>query len=140
MPALVDQQIHRVVGEVKIGAELLYLPSNLRIGNKVESQVHDIGSELERLRSLAQLIASLLQIFAQKLGLTFPIAFELNAEKISRATGGFYDQDKKYLQPTNIIVRPDKTVEIAAYSSGAVGRFAAKDVLSVVKYYKSQLK
>ncbi len=77
---------------------------------------------------------------AQKLGLTFPIACGLDAEMVARATGGFYDQDKKYLQPTNIIVRPDKTVEIAAYSSGAVGRFAAKDVLSVVKYYKSQLK
>lgn len=77
---------------------------------------------------------------AQKLGLTFPIACGLDAKMVSRVTGGFYDRDKKYLQPTNLIIRPDKTVEIAAYSTGAVGRFAAKDVLSVVKYYKSQMK
>lgn len=77
---------------------------------------------------------------AQKLELTFPIACGLDAEMVSRVTGGFYDRDQKYLQPANFIIRPDKTVEIAAYSSGALGRFAAKDVLSIVKYYKSQLK
>jgi hypothetical protein len=55
-------------------------------------------------------------------------------------TGGFYEKEKKYLQPTGIIVRPDKIVEMAMYSTGAVGRFVAQDVLGVVKYYKSQLK
>ena len=77
---------------------------------------------------------------AHKIGLTFPIACGLDVEMVSRLIGSFYDEDKKYLQPTNIIVRPDKTVEIAAYSTGATGRFVAKDVLSLVKYYKSQMK
>jgi peroxiredoxin len=80
------------------------------------------------------------EALADKLGLTFPIACGMNAEKVSRLTGGFYDKEKKYLQPTNIIVRPDKTVEIASYSTGAMGRFVARDVLGVIKYYKSQKK
>jgi len=77
---------------------------------------------------------------ADKLSITYPIACGLDAETVSRLTGAFYEKDKKYLQPTGIIIRPDKTVEIAVYSNGAVGRFVAKDVLEVVKYYKSQLK
>ena len=80
------------------------------------------------------------RVLADELGITFPIACGLDAETISRLTGSFYEKDKNFLQPTNIVVRPDKTVEIAAYSTGAVGRFVAKDVLEVVKYYKSQLK
>ena len=75
-----------------------------------------------------------------RLGITYPIAYGLDAETIARLTGGFYEMEKNFLQPINIVVRPDKTVEIAAYSTGAVGRFVAGDVLSVVKYYKSQLK
>ena len=58
---------------------------------------------------------------------------------IATLTGGFYEKSENYLHPTGIIVRPDKTVEIAAYSTGAVGRFIAQDVLNAVKYYKSQL-
>ena len=77
---------------------------------------------------------------SDKLDITYPIAFGLDAETISRLTGGFYDREKRYLQPTGIIVRPDKSVEMAVYSTGAVGRFVAQDVLSAVKYYKSQLK
>jgi len=75
---------------------------------------------------------------ADKLGLTYPIACGMDAEAVSRLTGAFFEKDKKYLQPTNVAVRPDKTVEIAAYSTGAVGRFVAKDVIGVLKYYKSQ--
>ena len=77
---------------------------------------------------------------SDRLGITYPIAYGLDAETVSRLTGGFYEKEKKYLQPTGIIVRPDKNVEMAVYSTGAVGRFVAQDVLSAVKYYKSQLK
>ena len=75
---------------------------------------------------------------SDELGITYPIAYGLGAEDISRLTGSFYEKEKRFLQPTGIIVRPDKTVEIAVYSTGAVGRFVAKDVLTAVKYYKSQ--
>jgi peroxiredoxin len=72
-----------------------------------------------------------------KLGLTYPVAYGMDAITISRLTGSFYEEEKKFIQPTGIVIRPDKTVEIAVYSTGAVGRFVAQDVLGVVKYYKS---
>ena len=45
---------------------------------------------------------------ADKLGVSYPIAYGLEAEAISRLTGSFYEKEKRYLQPTGIIVRPDK--------------------------------
>ncbi len=75
--------------------------------------------------------------FMNKLGLTFPVAYDMDAIETARITGAFYEQEKKYLHPTNYIIRPDKTIELAVYSSGAVGRLVAPDALALIKYYKS---
>ena len=77
---------------------------------------------------------------AEKSGVTFPVAYGMNAEEISRATGAFYDQEKKFLHAAGFIIRPDNTIEVACYSTGPVGRFVAQDVLGLVKFYKSQKK
>lgn len=78
--------------------------------------------------------------FADKLEVTFPIACNLDGVAVSAMTGAFYEKDRKYIQPTGFILRPDKTIEVAAYSTGPVGRFVARDVLNLIKYYKSQSK
>ena len=78
------------------------------------------------------------QVFIDKLGISFPVAVSMKAEVISELTGAFYEKERKYLQPTSFIIRPDKTIEIAVYSTGAVGRFAAKDILALIKYLKSR--
>ncbi len=77
---------------------------------------------------------------AKKLGITFPMAYGMDAEAASKILGAFYEKEKKFIQPTGFIVRPNKTVEVAVYSSGPVGRFVAKDVLSLIKFYKSRQK
>lgn len=73
-----------------------------------------------------------------KLGITFPVAFGMDAEEVSELTGAYYEKDRKFLHATNFLVRPDHTVEVACYSSGPIGRFATKDVLGLVKFYKSR--
>ena len=73
-----------------------------------------------------------------KLGITFPVAFGMDAEAVSRLTGAYYEKDKKFLHATGFLVRPDHTVEVVCYSSGPIGRFAARDVLDLVKFYKSR--
>ena len=75
--------------------------------------------------------------FADKLGLTFPVAWGMDAVDVSRLTGAFYNKEKGYVHPANFLVRPDKTVEAASYSTGPVGRFVAGNILDLVKYYKS---
>ena len=74
--------------------------------------------------------------FIKKLDITFPVVFGMDAKHVSEITGAFYEESKRFLQPTGYIIRPDKTIEVAVYSSGPVGRFVAQDVLGLIKFYK----
>jgi peroxiredoxin len=76
----------------------------------------------------------------EKLGVTYPVAYGINAEEASRLTGAFYEEERKFIHATSFIIRPDNTVEVAVYSTGPIGRFVAKDVLGLVKFYKSKAK
>ncbi|MBI5604391.1 MAG: hypothetical protein HY879_13675 [Deltaproteobacteria bacterium] len=74
----------------------------------------------------------------QKLGITYPVGYELDAEEISKITGAYYDSGKKLLQAAGFVIRPDNTVAVACYSTGPIGRLVAKDVLNLVRFYKSK--
>ncbi len=70
-------------------------------------------------------------------GITYPIGYGLVAEEISRITGAYYEREKKYLHATGFLLHPDKTILVACYSTGPIGRFVAKDVLKLARFYKS---
>ena len=74
----------------------------------------------------------------EELRITYPIAYAMNAEEIAKNTGAFYEEKKKFLHATGFLLRPDKSIAVACYSSGPIGRLVAKDVLNVVKFYKSK--
>jgi len=74
----------------------------------------------------------------EKTSAAYPVAYGMDANAISKITGAYYDQDRKYLQPAGFLVRPDNTIDVACYSSGPVGRIVAKNVLGLVKFYKKQ--
>ncbi len=74
----------------------------------------------------------------EKANITYPVAYGLDAIEISKLTGAYYDYDKKYLHPTAFLLRPDNTIDVVCYSSGPLGRFNAKEVLGLVKFYKKQ--
>lgn len=76
----------------------------------------------------------------EKTGATFPVAYGMNAEETSRITGAYYDANRRYIHPTDFLIRPDNTVEVACYSSGPIGRFVAQNVLGLVRFYKSKMK
>jgi alkyl hydroperoxide reductase subunit AhpC len=73
-----------------------------------------------------------------KLGITYSVGYGLIAEETSRITGAYYEKEKKFLHATGFLLRPEKTIVVACYSTGPIGRFVAKDVLKVVKFYKSR--
>jgi len=75
-----------------------------------------------------------------KVGVAYPVAYGMHAEEVSSLTGSYYDSDRKYIHATGFLIRPDNTVEVACYSSGQIGRFVAKDVLGLVKFYKTREK
>ena len=72
-----------------------------------------------------------------KLGITYSVGYGMIAEEISKMTGAYYEKEKKYLHATGFLLRPEKTIVVACYSTGPIGRFVAKDVLKLVKFYKS---
>lgn len=67
-----------------------------------------------------------------ELQLSYPVGYGLSAEAISAATGAYYDPDKKYLQATGFILRPDGVLAGAVYSTGPIGRYTARDALDLV--------
>ena len=42
------------------------------------------------------------------------------------------------LQSTGYLVKPDRTIAVAQYSSGPIGRLVWQDVLGLVQHYKKQ--
>jgi alkyl hydroperoxide reductase subunit AhpC len=73
-----------------------------------------------------------------RLGIAYSVGYGMMAEGISRITGAYYNKERKFLHATGFVVRPDKTIGIACYSTGAIGRLVARDVLSLVKFLKSK--
>jgi len=76
--------------------------------------------------------------FVEKLGSLFPVAYGMDMEETCLKTGAFHEKDRKFIQPACFLLRPDKTIEVAAYSSGPIGRFVSQDVLNLVRFYKSR--
>jgi alkyl hydroperoxide reductase subunit AhpC len=74
----------------------------------------------------------------EKIGITYSVGYGMVAEEVSRMTGAYYEKEKKYLHATSFLLRPEKTILVACYSTGPIGRLVAKDVLRVVKFYKSR--
>jgi peroxiredoxin len=67
------------------------------------------------------------------LKLSFPVACGLDYETVSRATGAFIEHERKILHATGFVLKPDLTVQVAAYSTGPIGRLTAGDVSSIIR-------
>jgi len=75
-------------------------------------------------------------------GLTFPVAFGLPVEETARILGAFYGMKPergRFLHATGFVLRPDRTVLVSVYSSGAIGRLVWQDVLGLVQHLKAGL-
>jgi len=70
-----------------------------------------------------------------KLGLSFPVLYDLDPEQTSRAIGCYVGvrEGRAHLQPADFVLTPDGNVAHAVYSSGKVGRLTAEDALTVVR-------
>ncbi|SPM27904.1 Peroxiredoxin, partial [Mycobacterium terramassiliense] len=66
--------------------------------------------------------------------LRFPVGHSADADKIAEATGAYVNDDPHYLQSTGFILAPDGNVRLAVYSSGAIGRLVADDVIGFIRY------
>lgn len=72
--------------------------------------------------------------------LSFPIGYGLPLRETAAALGAFYEERRNILQSTGFLVKSDKTIAVAQYSSGPIGRLVWQDVLGLVQFYKKQAK
>ena len=74
----------------------------------------------------------------EKHRLNFPVGYGVNADKIAASTGAYVNDSPRCLQSTGFVLNPDGKVITAVYSSGAIGRLVAEDVIGFVRYVKSK--
>jgi peroxiredoxin len=68
--------------------------------------------------------------------LSFPVGYGADARAVAAATGAFVNPDPVYLQSTGFVLDPAGKVIVSVYSSGAIGRLVAEDVVGLVRYLR----
>lgn len=66
--------------------------------------------------------------------LSFPVLYALDVDEMRERLGLYIQKgDRTHLQPAQFVLDPDGRVHLASYSSGAVGRLSAAEMLGVVE-------
>jgi peroxiredoxin len=73
----------------------------------------------------------------EKLRLPFAVGYGADADAIAKVTGAYVNETPHHLQTTGFILDPKGRVITAVYSSGALGRLVADDVIGFLRYVKS---
>lgn len=77
-----------------------------------------------------------------KHGLTFPVGYGVDPEQAASTIGTYISNGKDghpvYIQATGFLLTPAGQVAVATYSSSAIGRLSAADVMGVIKYAASK--
>ena len=77
---------------------------------------------------------------ASELSLTLPVGYGLPVKETAAALGAFYEERRGVLHATGFVIKPDRTIAVAQYSSGPIGRLVWQDILGLVQFYKKQAK
>ena len=72
--------------------------------------------------------------------LTLPVGYGLPLKETAATFGAFYEERRGFLQASGFMVKPDKTIAVAQFSSGPIGRLVWQDILGLVQFYKKQAK
>ena len=79
------------------------------------------------------------QRMIRELALGFPVLSELDAAGIAEKTGIYLSpRDPTFFQATGYVLKPDGTVSVAVYSTGAIGRLQPDMTLAHIKHAMSQ--
>lgn len=73
----------------------------------------------------------------EKHKLKFPVGHSADADRVSKATGAYLSADHSYLQSSGFVLDPEGKVITAVYSSEAIGRLTADDVVGYLRYLKA---
>jgi peroxiredoxin len=74
---------------------------------------------------------------SEKLRLPFSVGYGADADAVAKVTGAYVNEAPHHLQTTGFVLDPNGRVITAVYSSGAIGRLVADDVVGFIRYVKS---
>jgi len=72
------------------------------------------------------------------LELKFPIGYGVPRQQTQARLGGYSDEKRNILHASGFLLRPEGTIGVAVYSSGAIGRLTPDEVLRSVRFWKSR--
>lgn len=108
-------------------------------------QLADFQRNLERFRSADVRVVALsadpepeAEATVEEHGIDFPVGYELDPTHAHEALGAYLGDDDGFVQATGFVLRPGGRLVLAVYSSGAVGRLVAADVLGLIEYARGQ--
>ena len=74
----------------------------------------------------------------EQLGLTYPVAYGLDANSVSATTGAYYEDTPRHLHATGFLLAPSGKVFTAVYSCRSIGRLTPDDATSMVEIVRSR--
>lgn len=108
-------------------------------------QLGDFQRNLERFRSADVEVLALsadpeaeAEATVEEHALGFSVGYELDPTQAREALGAYVGGDDGFVQATGFVLRPGGRVVLAVYSTGAVGRLVAADVLGLIEYDRAQ--
>lgn len=73
----------------------------------------------------------------EKHRLRFPVGHSADAATVAALTGAYVNEDPAYLESTGFLLAPDGSVLTSVYSSSAIGRLVAEDVVGFIRYLRA---
>lgn len=65
--------------------------------------------------------------------LTFPVGYGLDASAMRDRYGMFIEEERGFLHATGYLLRPSGVLSLGVYSTGALGRLTAREVVGTVQ-------
>jgi peroxiredoxin len=112
-----------------------YCVAQLSAFGRAEAALAELGIKVVALSADDEGAAA---AFAAQHKIAFPIGYGAAVDQIAAATGAYVNDQPRHLQSTGFVLDPAGKVLTAVYSSLAIGRLAADDVIGFVRYVRSQ--
>jgi len=111
-----------------------YCNAQLSAFARAKDQLDELGIRTVALSVDARTDAAAL---VEKHRLNFPVGYGVDADRVATSTGAYINDKPRHLQSTGFVLDPNGRVITAVYSSRAIGRLVADDVIGFVRYVKS---
>jgi peroxiredoxin len=110
-----------------------YCNAQLRAFQRAQNKLAELGA---RVVALSVDDEAATQATIDQHRLSFPVGHSADARAIAEATGALVNPEAGYIESTGFVVGPDGGVLVSVYSTNAIGRLNADDVIGFLRYVR----